>query len=453
MNASTPTILNYDPNFVPYQMKLIRDIRSKFDYSNGKIHEVLLSGSVGSGKSLPCAHLVVTHCLMNSGAMALIGRRSMPALRDTLLKKVLDHLGDTVSYEFNQTRGIITFPNGSQIFSYSWADGRVEKVRSLELSCAVIEELTENDDMDFYHEIKMRVGRLPHIKESFIISATNPGGKSSDFYKYFIDPGGERRHVYYSVTTDNKFLSSGYIDGLLSSLDEKTAKRMVMGQWFDFNTEVVYHAYNREFNFKNESYKVKPNLPIYLSFDFNIGLGKPLSCCLLQFDNGVCHVFNEVVVDGQDTNDAMNELFNRGLLSFNNQYIVTGDCNGRNRDTRSKKTDYAIIEEFLISKKITHRMDVPRSNPLVRDRHNTTNGLIFNSKGERRVFVYKDAPTADQGFTSTKLKKGSQYLEDDSDRWQHISTAVTYAICLYLRNASTSESQVQALSRFGLKSL
>lgn len=449
MNASTPTITEYNPKLVPYQMKLIRDIRGKFDYSNGKIHEVLLSGSVGSGKSLPCAHLVVTHCLMNKGAMALIGRRSMPALRDTLLKKILDHIGNEVSYEFNQTRGIITFPNGSQIFSYSWADGRTEKVRSLELSCAVIEELTENDNMNFYHEIKMRVGRLPHIKESFIISATNPAGKSSDFYQYFIEPGGENRHVYYSLTTDNKFLSSGYVDGLLSSLDEKTAKRMVMGQWFDFETEIVYHAYSRDFNYIDGSYAIKKNLPIVLAFDFNIGLGKPLSCALIQYDQGIAHVFNEVVVDGQDTNDAMNELFNRSLLSHNTQYIVHGDAAGRSRDTRSKKTDYAIIEEFLKDKRVAYKIDVPSKNPLVRDRHNWSNGLICNSKGERKLFVYKDAPTADKGFTSTKLKKGSQYLEEDSDRWQHISSAITYSLCQTLRSESTQESQVQTLNRFG----
>ena len=448
MSYSTPTISQFNPNDVPYQLKVIKDIRKNFNYDNGRVHEIMLSGSAGSAKSILCAHLVVTHCLMNPGAHALIGRRSMPSLKDTILKKIVDHIGNDVDYAHDKTRGIITFANGSQITPYSWADGHYSKVRSLELSCAMIEELTENDDMDFYREIRLRVGRLPHIKESFMISATNPAGKSSPFYKHFIDPGGKNRHVYYSVTTDNKFLGEEYINGLLSSLDEKTAQRMVYGQWFDFETDVVYHAYDREFNFKNEPYKVKPALPIYLCFDFNIGLGKPLSVALLQYDQGICHVFNEVVVDGQDTNDAMNELFNRGLLSLNNQYIVNGDASGRSKDTRSKRTDYEIIENFLIEKKVAYKMDVPRSNPLVRDRHNQANGLICNSKGERRLFVYKDAPTADQGFTSTKLKKGSQYLEDDSDRWQHISTAITYSLCQWLRNASSVGNQVQVLNRF-----
>jgi hypothetical protein len=449
-STSTPTLSEFNPYDVPYQARVLKDLRKKFDYSNGKTHEVLLSGSVGSAKSLLCAHVVVTHCLFNPGAHVLIGRRSMPSLKDTILKKILEHIGDDIDYEHDKTRGIIVFPNGSRITSYSWGDGHLLKVRSLELSAAMIEELTENEDMDFYKEIRARVGRLPHIKESFIISATNPGGKSSEFYQYFIEPGGPRRHVYYSVTTDNKFLEKGYIEGLLDSYDEKTAQRMIYGQWVDFNTEIIYHAYSREFNFKNESYIVKKNLPVYLCFDFNIGLGKPLSCALLQYDNGVCHVFNEVVVDGQDTNDAMNELFNRGLLTLGTQYIVHGDASGRSRDTRSKKTDYLIIEEFLIDKKVPYRMDVPSKNPLVRDRHILANGLICNSKGERRVFVYRDAPTADKGFTSTRLKKGSQYLEDDSDRWQHISTAISYSLCSYLKSISSDKSEVRELSRFGM---
>jgi PBSX family phage terminase large subunit len=447
---STPTLEEFNPHDVPYQFRVIEDIRKNFDYSQGHTHEILLSGSVGSAKSILCAHIVVTHCLFNMGARVLIGRESMKDLKNTILKKILEHIGQDVEYEFNKTTGQIIFENGSEIIPYSWGDQKITKVRSLELSAAMIEELTENDSMDFYHEIRARVGRLQHIKESFIISATNPGGKSSEFYKYFIEPSGPRRHVYYSVTTDNKFLEPGYVQGLLDTYDSKTAERMIYGKWIDLETEVVYYAYSREFNYIDKSYEINPSLPTYMTFDFNIGDGKPLSVAFIQHTPDASHIYNEVVVDGQRTLDACEEAMERGLLSRNHKIIINGDASGRSRDTRGKQSDYAIIEKFMANSNLRFEIDVPTTNPRVRDRHNLLNGRICNANNKRSLFVYKDAPTADEAFRMTSLKKGGQYVEDDSKRFQHIGTAIGYSVCSYLRSASTSANQVQALTRFGV---
>jgi len=364
MQGSTPTLTEFDPAQVPFQLRVIKDIRKNFDYSEGMVHELLLSGSVGSAKSLLGAHLIVTHCLMYSNAQALLGRRSMPSLKDTILKKVLDHLATDISYSFNKHRGIIEFENGSIIIPYSWADGNYEKVRSLELSCAVIEELTENDTLDFYHEIKMRVGRLPHIKENWICSLTNPGSPSSEHFKYFISPSGPNRHVYYSLTTENKFLPKGYVRGLLQSLDPRTAERMIYGKWVDIVTEVIYHQYDRELNYRNTSYRVNDNFPVILSWDFNIGKGKPLSMCLIQYVRGVFHIFDQVVVEGMRTEDSCEELMSRGLLDYNTVYLIDGDATGKHKDTRQNNDDWEIIERYMAntrnnkSKKIRFKMIV-----------------------------------------------------------------------------------------------
>jgi len=179
---STPSLTSFDPSIIPYQKEVIRAVRKEYDYSLGT-HEILLSGSVGSAKSTLLAHIVLTHCLMNSGARFLIGRLSMPALKATLLNKILEHMSDDlvqgVDYEVNITTATIRFSNGSEIISRSWSDKKYFKVRSLELSGAAIEESSENQTDEFYTEIKMRVGRLPYIKENIIIHATNPGSPSS----------------------------------------------------------------------------------------------------------------------------------------------------------------------------------------------------------------------------------------------------------------------------------
>jgi hypothetical protein len=140
------------------------------------------------------------------------------------------------------------------------------------------------------------------------------------------------------------------------------------------------------------------------------------------------HFYNEVIVDGQRTLDSLEEAEARGIIPISQRYIIHGDCNGRSRDTRQTKTDYELIENWLAKKNYRFEIQVPKSNPPVRDRHNVVNGYMLNAKGESKLFVYRDAPTVDEGFMLTRLRPGGQYLEVDTDRWQHCTTACGYAI-------------------------
>lgn len=189
---SEPTLLKFNPKVIPYQYEVIKLIRG-YDYSKGS-PEILLSGTVGSAKSVLMAHLVLTHCLQNPGAGAFIGRRSLPDLKKTLWKEILDHMADDLiegeDYITNKSSMTISFRNGSFILTGSWADKRYRKFRSLKLSCVAIEELTENDDEDrqAVMELKARLRRIPRVKENFMICATNPDAPSHWAYKYFIEP-------------------------------------------------------------------------------------------------------------------------------------------------------------------------------------------------------------------------------------------------------------------------
>jgi PBSX family phage terminase large subunit len=447
--SSTPSLSEFDPRDVPYQYDVLDDVRNNYDYSKG-CHEVLLSGSVGSAKSLLMAHIIVTHCLENSGARFCLGRKAMPDLKATIFQKILEHIeGDLVEgedYQVNHTSATIYFANGSEIISRSWSDKKYKKLRSLELSGACIEELTENNDEDknAYDELKMRVGRLPHIKETLMISATNPDAPSHWAYKYFIVSESDTRHVYYSVTTDNKFLPPQYISQLMKDLDPKMAQRMIYGKWIEIVQEVVYYNYNRDIHYRDSEYTINPDYPVRQHFDFNIGAGKPMSSCFTQYINDHWHVFDEVVIQGADTGSAMTEAWERGLLNKSHTLIIHGDSAGNNHDTRSKVTDYEIIKNFLLSKRIGHEMRVLPANPPIRRRHNNVNAYLLNAEGRTRVTVYKNAKTMDEGLRLVKLKNGGQYLEDDSKYYQHITTAFGYGLdfeCLVSQRKPQSTHQ------------
>ncbi len=432
MISSTPGFSEFNPDHIPMQQRVLDDIED-YDYDLG-VHEILLSGSVGSAKSILMAHLAVRHCLENSGARVMLGRRALPDLKSTIFTKVVEHLAgiDPGLYRINESIARIRFVNGSEIISRSWADKRYSKLRSLEISMLIIEELTENkgDDEQAYHEANMRVGRLPHIKECLVVSATNPDSPSHWVYKYFIMPNlnGQKhptRHVYYSLTKENKFLPKSYIDKLETTLDPKLARRMLRGEWLELSKEVIYYAYDSSKQHIKTDFQVTPNEIICISFDFNIGEGKPLSAIAGVKRGDNYHVFAEVIIEGARTEDAMDEFFERGIINSRHQYELYGDASGKARHTSSKRSDYEVIKSYLERNGIKYQYKVPLANPPIRSRHNVVNAYCKNVKGDIRLYLYS-CPTLDEGLRLTALKKGANIVEDDSKRFQHVTTALGY---------------------------
>lgn len=432
MIGSTPTLAEFVP--LTMQRQVLRDIQ-RFDPSLGT-HEILLSGSVGSSKSLLLAHIGIRHCIENKHATVMLGRRALPDLKATLYKKIIEHAQslDPLLYKPHDSVARVEFRNGSNMIARSWADKHYLKMRSLELSAALFEELTENygDDADAYHEGKMRVGRLPHVKQPIIVSATNPDSPSHWVYKHFIEPnsGGNKhptRHVYYSRTEDNPFLPSQYIDQLKRDLDPKMARRMLYGEWIEIRDEVIYYAYNSDKQYSKDNWRPRDDTTIMISFDFNIGLGKPMSAVAMAYEDGKFHVFAEVIIDGARTEDVMEEFFERKIITPGRFYEIDGDASGKNRSTNSKRSDYDIIRESLDRAGIQYAYKVRLSNPPIRQRHNLVNAYCLNDLGQVRLFVH-NCPTVDEGLRLTALKKGANIVENDDFRAQHVTTAVGYCL-------------------------
>jgi len=245
------------------------------------------------------------------------------------------------------------------------------------------------------------------------------------------------KHVYYSLTEKNPYLDPSYYESLLHDLDEKMADRMLRGKWLTIKGEVVYYTYDESINFlRDKKFKLNLDYPIRICWDFNIGDGKPLSVVLMQYnkndDRFDC--YEEVIVEGIRTETACEELGARGLLEPNTKIIVHGDATGKARSTNSKKTNYDIIKEFLANftcedgRKLDYEIQVGLSNPPIRKRHMKLRGYCKNANGQHRLFVWGPCKILNRGMKLTKLKKGGQFVEDDSKEYQHCTTALGYGV-------------------------
>lgn len=452
----------FNPKAIPWQYEVVRAVRKGLDYSLG-VHEILCSGSVGSAKSELAAHLAITHCLLYPDAKFLLGRQTMPRLKQTVIKKILDHLRGSglkegIDYNHNKTSGVIAFRDGAEMIPLSWHDKDYEKFRSYEFSAGWIEELTENDSAEtkaFHTEMIARIGRVNSmnsgVKENFVIYTTNPDDPDHFAYEYFFT-GGKRvnnylsnhelRHVFFSLTNQNKFLPKWYISSLRERYDKKMILRLLEGQWLYINTDVVYYEYNPEEHFTLENTKVDVSLPIIISFDFNIAKNKPMSSVLMQYDSKVFTIIDEVAIEGARTQDAIEEWAGRGYfdLKYNPPIIIHGDATGRRGDSRGKGSDYSILERWLSNyerpdgERLDFDIDVPSINPPIRERHNKVNGQLKTSTGKINIKIDRRCKTINKGLLGVKLKEGSKYLEDQTSQGQDVTTALGYGIVSQLEN-------------------
>ena len=455
-DSDLPSVLDFETSHIGYQQEVLDQVYN-FDYKKYGKQELIMAGSVGSAKSAIAAYCGVRHCMEFSRSRLMLGRKSLPDIKDTIYKDIVemldcDELKEGRDYFLVETQGKVRFRNGSEIVSRSWSDRKYKKLGSLKISAAIMEELAENDPQDkkAYDFVRMRVGRLPHVPHKWLMGLTNPDEPDHWVYTDLVCKPSERRRVWKPSLKDNPFLDETYETGLREDLDPLMARRMIDNEWLSLTKDVIYYAYKQERNYRNTSYEVKRGFPVYISWDFNIGDGKPLSLVMFQYIAGEFHFFNEVVVEGMRTLDSCEELDARGHLVPNQTYILMGDATGKHKDTRSKKSDWAIIEGFFSNHKdnLKFELSVPLANPPIRTRHNKVNSHCLNANGKIRLYVYKDAPTMDKGMRLTSLKKGGQYIEDDSKDFQHITTAAGYGIVETLRRLEGLE-QFGTLPRWG----
>jgi hypothetical protein len=430
---TTPLFQDFDPRAIEWQNEARLFIRD-FNYDSGVL-ELFYSGGVGSAKTIHHIHEIAKNCLEQPGSRWLMIRRTLKDLKRTSWAELLRHMADIPGAikDYNKSNLTITFHNGSEIMGDSYDDGDLTKFQSLNLSGIDIEEANEMPSREIYEGIKLRVGRAGAAK-NMIFVRSNPDEPDHWLYKYFIeDKNHPNKKVFYSITDQNPFLPDWYKSNLKRDLSPLMARRKLYGEWLSISGSGVYYNYASEKNFKrNEKYVFDPKYPIAISHDFNIAQGKPMSAAVGQKIGKTFHVAKTYLVEGFRTSQILDEMADDGVFENRTSFYFYGDASGRANDTRSRQSDWDIVEDFASNFKrkdnsrLEYSIDVPRSNPPIRRRHNRMNTLFQNELGEVNFYVYADAADADEGFRLTKLKKGSGLVEDDSFSKQHVTTAIGY---------------------------
>lgn len=312
----------------------------------------------------------------------------------------------------NDTKKIITLTNGRQVHGFS-----AENPNKLRNATFVGFWGDEAREWKAFKMIwKILLGRVLSTNGKGII--TSSPNSFDEMHEIFI---AEKRKGYGVVsfpTYQNTYLDRANIDDLAGNYDKKFAEQEIYGRFVIFQG-AVYYTFSRKDNAGDLAFKVahyNPNLPIDLCCDFNVD---PMAWTLAQThirDKDhlkEVRVFDEIFINNSNTEECCKEFCSR--YPFHKAGInLYGDATGKARHSSSNVTNWKIIKDLLGKYGITVR--VPSSNPAERDRINAVNGMICNSRGDRRVMVNPaKCPKLVRDLEQVAFKPGTTQIDKGKD--------------------------------------
>jgi len=155
----------------------------------------------------------------------------------------------------------------------------------------------------------------------------------------------------------------------------------------------------------------------------------PLSSCISVIRGERLLLLDEIVLSSAVSRQSAIEFVEKYERHKNRHLYLYGDPAGKAGEKHGHASDYTEIEGVLRAAgwKVTRR--VATAAPAIKDRQNAVRARILNASGEVRLQVNPErAPWCHRGLSTVQLQQGSTFQEDQTNDYQHITTAIGYQI-------------------------
>lgn len=352
--------------------------------------EIGYGGAAGGAKSWTFCCWQMFMCLMYPGVKGVIAREELTDLKKSTLKTF-----GKVAYEyfckFNEfytiqgQENVIKFNNGSSIdllpIRQVPSDPEFQWMGSLEYTFGWAEETGEAKSNVGYEVLKTRIGRQMNDRYGILAKMGNTFNPKKNYvYKYFHEREKEGTlpddvKFIRSTLYDNPHRESGY-EGQLLALNIRGQKERLLYGNFDYDDENDNPwLYNFDYEKHLKPVRFNPQLPIYLSFDFN---NDPVACVaeqhseILGLQDSFLHYIHEFVgvLKIEELCYRIKSVYPHAI------FFVTGDRSGSNEDLGRNQTLYQMIQSLL---EISDRcMNINTSNLFHADSRMLCNTMLYN---------------------------------------------------------------------------
>lgn len=275
----------YQPN--PWQTKA----------HTSRATNLCLTGGLGSGKSFCGINELKACALQNPKGLYLIGRKTLPSLRDTTYRTFFQCFEEQLISEHNKANLTVKLVNGSE-FIFRPLDDQ-EKFKSLEISGFFVDEANEIDE-PMYQTLQSRVRQMIGGRQPFYrtILALNPTEEDHWIPQLFLHRKPKNHEIHFSTTFDNQAnLPKDYIENLMASYTPDMQQRMIFGQFGKVHKgRPVYPQFSRGHYIRPidliRDDKGLPDKRVHLIRGWDFGFNSP-AVVWMQHHNGQLRILAE----------------------------------------------------------------------------------------------------------------------------------------------------------------
>jgi len=226
---------------------------------------------------------------------------------------------------------------------------------------------------------------------------------------------------YYHWTSE-EILPQDVIDAAKRTMSARQYRQEYLAS-FETATGRIYDDYGPD---NHTDATIQPHEALHWSHDQNY---TPLSSCIAVIRDGVPYFLDEIVLESAISRQSAMEFVERYSEHGNKLVYVYGDPAGRAGEKHGHKSDYTEIESVLRDNGWRFERRVSPAAPAIKDRHNAVRALVRNAAGDIRLRINpKTAPWCHKGLGTVQVKKGSAFQEDQTNKYQHITTAIGYFV-------------------------
>jgi hypothetical protein len=262
--------------------------------------------------------------------------------------------------------------------------------------------------------------KVDNLKNGVDVTTTPEGFRfvHSQFVKQLSEKpalGGMYGLIQASTYDNEANLPADYIDSLFQSYPPQLIDAYLRGQFCNLTSGSVYPNFDRKLNHSDA--EIKPGEPLHIGMDFNV-LRMAAVVYVVRDGNPIAV---DELVDVRDTPD-MARLIGERWRDNGHAITIYPDASGQN--TSSKK---ASESDISILKQAKFTINVGSTNPAVKDRVLSTNAMLLNGQGERRMKVNtRRCPKFTEGLEQQAYDERGE--PDKSSGVDHVNDAGTYPI-------------------------
>lgn len=186
----------------------------------------------------------------------------------------------------------------------------------------------------------------------------------------------------------------------------------------------IYEDYSKA---NHTDTRIEPHEQLMWMHDQNF---TPLSSAIGVRRNGNdLYLLDEIVLTSAVSKQSALEFVEKFKDHRNKHVLIYGDPAGQAGEKHGHASDYTDIEGVLRANGWAFTRKVKPAHPAIKDRQNAVRAKIKTADGSISLYVNPHtAPWSDKGLATVQLKEGSTFQEDQSNQYQHITTAIGYCV-------------------------